>query len=238
MYLKLNKHISIFFICTCLPIGNIFANSQRPEINCSYAGKFNECYDANMAGDARSIEDFVCIDRSGNWQEVLTQIILDEKFREIDAEIEDYIERLEESKCEYFWPDASESFLRAVDDIEKNFPKYGYYWNQYRDLCQEGILAEVSGCTWGVVLPEAARYLWWEERSTCISLVDIKLEKIRKVSYDLLKINKVQCQQDQRQQYRQEERGKYGGLWDLMRDMIWYLERMLNGWVTKTRNPR
>jgi len=209
-----------------------------PQVSCSYSGKFDQCYQANLSGSTRSIEDFVCIDRAGNWQEMLTQIILDEKFAEIDEQIEEYITKLEDSKCEYFWPGASENFLRAVDDIEKNFPKYGYYWNQYKELCETWILAEVAECTGKVANIEAWQYLWLNEDSSCFSLVETKLFHYRKVGYDLLKLNKSQCRQDEHKKYVQQERDKYNGLLDLMRDIIGFLERMVNGWVSKTKNPK
>ena len=98
----MQKRLYITSILLPFLLGNIVFASTPPQIECSYSGKFNECYNANLAGTARSIEDFVCLDRAGNWQEVLTQIVLDEKFGEIDEEIEDYITQLEESKCEYF----------------------------------------------------------------------------------------------------------------------------------------
>ena len=234
----MQKRLYITSILLPFLLGNIVFASTPPQIECSYSGKFNECYNANLAGTARSIEDFVCLDRAGNWQEVLTQIVLDEKFGEIDEEIEDYITQLEESKCEYFWPGASESFLKAVDDIEKNFPKYGYYWNKYKDLCEKGILEEVAECGDGIVNLEAANYLWGSERTACFNLVEVKLVQARQVSYNLLKLNKSQCRQDEHKKYVQQEREKYNWVLDLVRDILWYLERMVNGWVTKTRNSK
>jgi hypothetical protein len=41
----------------------------------------------------RTIEDFVCI--SGNKVDITIQVILDEKFKEIDEKIEDYLLRME-----------------------------------------------------------------------------------------------------------------------------------------------
>lgn len=230
----------VYISCLVLPffIGSTFSAGEAPQISCSYSGKFDQCYQANQSGSARSIEDFVCLDRAGNWQEVLAQIILDEKFSEIDEEIEDYISRLEESKCEYFGPGASQNFLRAVDDIEKNFPKYGYYWNKYEELCKTGILSELAECTDGVINQEASNYLWGTEKSSCLTLVEVKLYQVRQVGYDLLKLNKSECRQDEHKKYVQEERTKYSELLDLMRNILGYLERMVNGWVTKTQNPK
>jgi len=228
--------------CFVLPFFILWTTSAiaewPPQITCSYSGKFDQCYQANLLWSARSIEDFICIDRAGNWQEVLSQIILDEKFSEIDEEIEDYITRLEESKCEYFGPWASENFLRAVDDIEKNFPKYGHYWNQYKELCEIGILTDLAECTGGVVNPEVASYLWEDKNNACFTLTETKLYHYRQVGYDLLKLNKSQCRQDEHKKYVQKERDKYNGLLDLMRDIIGFLERMVNGWVSKTKNPK
>ena len=101
----------------------------------------------------------MCLDRAGDWQEVLSQIILDKKFTEIDEEIEEYIEKLENSKEQNFGPNATESVLRAIDDIESNLPKDGYFWKKYENLCKTGILAEIAECTDGVTTTEAEKYL-------------------------------------------------------------------------------
>jgi hypothetical protein len=44
----------------------------------------------NSQDDIRSISDFICI--NGSLEEVTIQVVLDEKFKEIDKKIEKYLE--------------------------------------------------------------------------------------------------------------------------------------------------
>jgi len=101
--------------------------SFAPVVNaaweCKYSWKLTECVDANKNGSARSIEDFICKETSDQ-EQMLLQIILDDKFKEIDEEAEAYLEQLEQSKEEYFWDEPTKNFLSAIDDINKNFAQY------------------------------------------------------------------------------------------------------------------
>lgn len=106
-YLRKNKQmlrpcIIFSFFLLPLSIGFVSASTQPPQITGKYAGDFQTCYDANLSGSARSITDFVCLDRAGEWQQMLSQIVLDREFAEIDDEMMEYIQQLEQSKGQYF----------------------------------------------------------------------------------------------------------------------------------------
>ena len=55
---------------------------------------------------------------------MLLQIILDEKFSELDEEVEEYLDRLEKDKDAYFGNEPQANFLTAIDDITSNFSEY------------------------------------------------------------------------------------------------------------------
>lgn len=230
----------IIATCTLLPFTtvSVFSALEFPsDVSCSYAGKLQQCISANNSHSARSIKDFVCID-SQDWQKILFQIILDEKFKEIDEEIEEYMEKLEESKWEYFWDTANKSFLAAVDDINSNFPENGHYWGRYKQICYSGVLEEAGKCTDSIKNTEVSKYILWNTWAACLSLIKTKLSVYEQISYDVLKLNKVKVRKDERKKFVQQERTKYNALLDMMRDIIGYIERMANGWVTKTPNPK
>ena len=224
----------ILATCILIPFTtiNVFSGLEAPVLDCSYAGKFQQCIQVQPNG--RSIQDFICIDRAGEWQEVLAQIILDEKFKEIDNEIETYIEKLEQSKEEYFWSEASRSFLDAIDDIQDGFPKEWYYWRKYEQLCHGWILSELLKCVGKITNTQASEFLWGTTTVSCMTLMETKLSLYKQVSYDILKLNKIQVRKDERKQYVQQERTKYDRLLDMMRNIIGYMERILNWWPTRT----
>lgn len=223
---------SLFLVFSSIPFS---VYGEAPQLDCSYSGDFQECYDANQSWEPRSITDFVCLDRAGHWEQILSQIVLDRKFQELDEEIEDYLKKLEESKGEYFGNDKKDSLLRPVDDIYKNLTEYGYYGKKYMELCETGIIAEIAECGDGVAVWEAKEFLWWEQATSCKTLARGKLDVYREVSINLLKLNKVEVRKDERKEFVQKERGQYWELLDMMRTIIGHMERIMNGWPTKTR---
>jgi hypothetical protein len=69
--------------------------------DCPYLSQYLECIEANRSGSPRSITDFVCI-ASENTNEVMYNIVLDMKFKEIDRELTQECSNLENSKGYYF----------------------------------------------------------------------------------------------------------------------------------------
>lgn len=214
---------------------SVFAAGNPPQLDCQYAGKFEECWTANQNGNARSIEDFICLDRAGSWQQVLSQIILDEKFKELDEEVSDYLKKLEDSKWEYFGADKNASVLRGIDDVYKQFTEFWYFWEKYMDLCEWWVLAEMADCGDGVLTTEAKDFLWGPEATSCKTLARSKINIARNVAGDILTLNKVAVRKDERKEFVKEERTKYDELLDMMRTIVWYMERFMNGWPTKTK---
>jgi len=246
----MKKKIIIWCLLSFFVIGNTFSSEgETPTYSCSYSGKFNTCIENQW--QARTIKDFICLERdikNKKWENIkrpfwviLSQIILDEKFKEIQNEILEWMKKLSESKGENFCATATESGLKAIDDIYKNFPEEWYYWGKFKTLCEWWeILTEIAKCTWGVPNIEAKNFLWngGVSSNKCMQDAAVFLSISRQVAKDTLKLNKIQCRKDSRKKHFQEERTKYDAIVDTMRVIIGHLERMLNGWVTKTPNPK
>ena len=231
------KKVTSYLLISVLIMPQSILAADLSDMTCSYASKYNQCVQANVDGLARSIDDFVCIEQKWWWEEMLLQIILDEKFTEIDLEIEEYLENLERDKEAYFWNEPQANFLTAIDDITANFSEYWFYWQEYHTICNETINQELFTCIDKISNIEIVSFLDKENDGTCESLANTKLDIYRQVAYNILKINRLAIRQDDRKQYVIEQREKYSWVMQLMLNILWYLERIVNGWATKTKDP-
>jgi hypothetical protein len=225
---------------------------------CEYWEKIKTCKKANANDTTREIlaykedwsyddEHFVCINKN---PEIYTyQIILDAKFKKIDDKIEDYISKLEENKWYYFWKDKEKSYLEAVNNIADIYNITGKFWKQYYEVCNGSILAlELLECkkeAWlseifwtgsvSVQIANAHKY-YANTSTTCTKLANQKLAIYKKVSYDILLLNKLAISQDEKKTYVQEERSKYDVLLSKYLINIWYVERIWAKWPSKVKN--
>gem|GEM_PF-2139814 len=114
---------------------------------------------AQTPGKTRTIEDFLCI-ADKNEYNVLGNIILDDKFKKIDKEVEEYIFKLEEAKDYYFGKNAKEPFLDGLDDINERFKVGGVWYNKYMEICninsEDGVIRTMGQCMKDGTLPDTA----------------------------------------------------------------------------------
>ena len=209
--------------------------SYSDENICNYTIKVDKCLDANKDWSTRSLsesEKFMCIEWSR--EEIIYQIILDEKFSEIDDEIDWYLTNLEEQKNKYFWPSAISNYIEAVDEIESKFAIWWEYWKQYNAVCWIELIKEVQSCQdWTTSNINAKDYF---KNTQCMNLVKLKLHIYRQVSYDILMLNKLNVRQDSAKEHMQEERIKYDEILDSMMINSWYMERISKKWPSKLLN--
>lgn len=228
---------------------------------CEYWEKIKTCKNANAKANAKDTtreilaykedwsydnDHFVCINKT---PEIFTyQIILDAKFKEIDDEIEDYISKLEENKWYYFWKDKEKSYLEAVNNIADIYNTTGKFWKLYYEVCN-GLSEEVLKCKWDSLLKDvfwtgstdsvemknAADY-FWDKPTLCTKLANQKLAIYKKVSYDILLLNKLAISQDEKKTYVQEQRSKYDILLSKYLINKWYVERIWAKWPSKVKN--
>ena len=216
----------IIFIAFLISFNQISASS------CSYIWEFNQCIEAQKTWTTRAIEDFVCIP-SGSSEQVMSQIILDIKFKEIDKDVEEYLTLLEEQKDRYFGINAEKTFIEAIDEIEEVFWINSWFGVRYNMACRE-VLQESMSCMWWVMKNfEATKFF---PVSTCMNLYSTKLEIYKQVSYDILKLNKHQVRLDSTKEYQQQQRWMYNKLLDAFMINLSLLERIWRNWPGKTRD--
>lgn len=228
MYKKaLYPLILISTLCVCFQV------FWEEESTCEYQGKLEQCQIANKNGSARSITEFSC-PQSSSREQILDQIILDVKFREIDDKVETFLDALDKDK-----EAAANDTNRVIDDISKNLLKEWVYYNQYKDLCNVWILAERTKCNDVPITTAGKRIKDNSLESQCMALVNNKLDIYAQVAYDKTKLNKAQVLQDQyKKDIVQIMRGKFDELLSLMTDIIGFMWRLAR-WVTHwTPDPK
>ena len=226
---------SLLISALIIPHG-LFA-ADLSNLTCPYADNYNKCVQANEDGSARSIEDFVCIEQKWGGEQMLLQIILDDKFKEVDEQAEEYLEKLEQDKEAYFGNEPQANFLTAIDDITANFWELWVYSLLYKNIYQQEVISEYIECVEEITTDSASDFLANNNLWLVDSLVKTKLDIYRQVAYNILKINRLAIRQDDRKTYVIEQRDKYSWVMQLMLNILWYLERIVNGWPTKTKKP-
>ncbi len=213
-------------------VGVSISYAEIPQIDCEYSGKFQQCMIANQNGTTRSIENFSCL-QSTNAGEILDQIILDVKFREIQEKQLDFIKKLKKDK------EASvKDTNRIIDDITKNFAVQWVYYKEYKALCDSWILAERLSCTGKISNTDVWRRIRWSDlNKACMSLAKTQLDIYTQVAYDTVKLNKSAVHQDNKQKYEQEQRTKYDKLLSLMFEIIGHMWRLARGVTHWTPYP-
>jgi len=207
-------------------------NNKKWLKNCKYASEIKECLENQ--DKANEIDDFVCIQ---SWTgEVIYQIILDQEFKKIDSEIEDYLLTLEQNKSYYFWPEAQEPFTNGVNEIEHYLWVGWVFEKKYKEVCDTIILKEAEECFYDWIPNENARELLKDENenNTCFLLYKMSLYNYRQTAYILMKENKEQSLKDEHKKFTQTQRKSFDNLLDLIMVNIWYLDRLTAKWRSKT----
>lgn len=212
----------------------VFVNAWSWDLNqkkCEYEDKVKQCLEASKEWNNRTITDFVCV----NWWEekVLLQIILDAELKKIDKKVESDLSSMESNKTMFFWPEASWSVLKAIDDIEKKFStSKGSFGEEYMSICNWWVISKALECR----NYEKINLSPYFEESTCSNLVKTKLNIFKSISYNILTLNKSQVSNDLKKKNTQERRTKYDKLIDLLIVNIWYLERIWRKTPSLTKN--
>lgn len=196
---------------------------------CNYSAKIKQCLEEK---NKRIIEDFVCIDWTK--EEITYQIILDEKFNQIDKLADEYLTQLEKQKDKYFWANAESNYIEADNQIEAKFSINWEYYEKYKKVCWIELIQETMDCNeWNVNFKGSVNYF---ENSTCMDLAILKLHIYKQVSYDILMLNKLSVRQDSSKEHLQKERIKYDEVIDSMMINSWYMERISKKWPSKLKN--
>ena len=217
--------------------GMLFIPVVFADSSCPYQSEFDRCMSANQAGINRSITDFVCIS-SFDPSEVMYNIVLDKKFKDIDKDIQNECSTLENSKDYYFWANQQENFLRGIDKIERNFSDYGPYWTRYNELCNQqnpdGILQTTIKCLWGST-PFANTSDFFLQ-STCTGLIENKLDIDKAILYNTMKLNKMAVRRDDKKTFFKSRRQRYSDLLDILTFNIDYIDKIASKWNAKIKD--
>ena len=193
--------------------------------SCKYESEINECNAANKPDSSiwpKWIDSFVCIVWSE--EDVAYQVVLDHEFKEIDKEMDDYIENLEKNKNLYFWKDKKRTYIDWINDIHKNST---YFYDKYKKVCWNNLIEQVISCMpdWKTSEQNAKKF-FGQENSLCDILVNRKMEIYDNVAFWVLMLNKEQIKADQKKLYDQWQRNNYDRLLDIMMINLWYIERI------------
>ena len=206
---------------------------------CDYYDQMLEC---ESAVSQSTNEEFLCVE-SDNSNDILYNLILDDKFKSIDAQAIDFLEWTETEKWYFFWEDAVSTYFQWVELVWLKFGKWGEYWREYYNVCDaanpEGILQTTLACYKEenngesmTISVSAPFFTDW----VCMQLAETKLVQYEWIGYDILKANKAQIRSDTRKTFQQDQRSKYQVVLDYMRINISYMERIWKKWSVKTKN--
>lgn len=215
--------ISLFFVSLFV---SDFAYAQW----CKYQWQIDQCVAANDSGTTRSIEDFVCI--VGTHEEITYQVVLDSLFKDLDDDMDKYIEDLERAKDRYFWKSRKKNFVDWLNEIDL---KKKYFYKEYSKICWAKIIEEVVSCYDDKKTSTRNAKKYFQE-SDCMLLVNKKLEIFDEITFSILMLNKQQIKADDKKIYDQWQRWNYDKLLDLMMINMGYIERIWQKWPSKIQN--
>ncbi len=220
---KLFKYFILYFLFVLFFTVNV--NAQ-----CKYKDEIQQCKKANDSWTSRSIEDFVCI--IGSPEEISYQIVLDWLFKELDDEMDEYIENLEKDKTRYYWKDREKNFIDWLNEVDL---QKKYFLKEYSNICGAKIIWELVLCMDDLKTSTRNSKDYFLE-SDCMLLVKKKLEIYDDVTFSILMLNKQQVKADEKKTYVQWERKNYDVLLDIMMINLSYIERIWQKWPSKIQN--
>ncbi|MCH8519094.1 hypothetical protein LAT59_05035 [Candidatus Gracilibacteria bacterium] len=204
-----------------------------PELQCSeYSSEFRQCVVANRNGTTRTITDFPCL-QTTDLEKILYQVILDKKFKEYDEDILEYLVDLRMDK-----EASAEEPLDRIDEFARNFGGYGYYYQEYQELCERGILEERASCTGGIPLVPASWMLRGDiVTQECMRLATLKLDTYGSLAAHILGINKEEVLADRFTQSEIDRREGNNDVQDAFRNVVGYCGKIGDGLTHFTPNP-
>ncbi len=223
------KNKIIIYITSLLIFSIFIANTAYWEW-CKYSWQIDQCIAANDSGTTRSIEDFVCI--VGTPEEIAYQVVLDQLFKELDDEMDQYIQDLETEKSRYFGKSRQKNFIDWLNEIDL---KKNYFFTEYSKICGSKIMEEVISCNEGEKTANRNATNYFQE-ADCMSLINKKLDVFDEVTFSILMLNKQQVKADDKKTYDQWERTNYDTLLDIMMVNLGYAERIWQKWPSKIQN--
>lgn len=232
----------------------IFTSSTSAS-ECKYLNKFYQCDAAIKSfiwksnskliwvwGSLKDFTDFPCIQDSEEAR--IFQIAVDENFKEIDKEMDEYLKNLFESKNYYFWKEKNNNYIEWIEHI---FLKKDEFQEKYNEACRISFM-ETADCTKNLAHKDpkeqasisvvwALDFINWQKNSwSCFSLAWVKSNIFLEVAYNWLLLNRQQVSKDMQKQYVQTQRENYWKVLEAMRLNQSYIERINSQWTSKTKH--
>ena len=220
---------------------------ETSEEKCPYLAELKCCFAANsIAQENEGEPDFEKVDLSLEIKEficpseldkdkILFQIILDKNFSEIDAEILLELNKLIIDEEKYFKEDGI-TFFQKQDEIRNKFKKNWYFWIKYEKACAS-IPQNFLACKPNTPTDKISSFLENENGYTpCTYLFETKLRIYRNTIMRVLNKNKVKVQLMKKRAFMKELRWKYDKLLEKLLLNLWYIERLIKKWPSKTKN--
>lgn len=256
---NIKKIITIVLLISLLNITNVNEISAKDTLvkECAYKSDFDSCLVENWLDEywnrtwqlwfPRWIEDYLCIS-STDPAEILENIILDKKFKEIEKEMDNYLNTLAINRMYYFQPWSDVTEITWVDDIRHIFSSSQKSWSalwttfwlfhtKFNDLCKQNwIFEEIMGCMWSIEIINAPKTISdWTWNNECMRLAETKLEIYENIAQNILKMNKWKAIEDNIDKYNKELNKKYNDFFMSFVVNLDYLWTIVNNWVSKTR---
>ncbi len=230
--LGIKKIISTFLIFSILFSSMAIVNAEK---SCKYTAQIEECLEANKNWSTRAIENFLCpstIDK----EKMVYNIILYDKFKEIDEKADELLDSLEQNKDLYFWENKKETFLWWIDEIYNQFWVWGIFEQKYKKQLPL-IIAETIVCLdWKKTAINKVKDYFLENK-TVNNLINAKNSRRQKVAIDIMTLNKQQIRKDSSKKSTQIRRTMYSSVSNLFMINLGYIMRIMFKWASKTKNP-
>ncbi|MDQ7023583.1 MAG: hypothetical protein Q9M97_08885 [Candidatus Gracilibacteria bacterium] len=167
---------------------------------------------------------------------MIYNLILDDKFKEIDEEANKDLDNLQNNKDLFFGEEKQATFLLGIDIIYAKFGVGGKYEKQYREQLLS-VMAETVDCLDGQKTSINTVKSYFTDNALVNNLIRDKNSRRQKVAIDILTLNKQQIRKDSSKKFMQVRRTMYDSVSNLFMINLGYLMRIMFKWASKTKNP-
>lgn len=182
------------------------------------------------------IEDFACPLATISKDFVVMQVIMDNEFRKIDKEADDYLSAIEEGKEQFKTKNINLTILEEWNYIFDVFWKWGYFWKKYNQVCssswESSVWIQSLECI-NSIKPESISFFTPSQpwtTSACLALAEFKLDAYEKTALHLLWIAKKQLSWDEFQAYKKEQKPKYERVSKIITINLRLIDNLRNKW--------
>lgn len=218
-----------------------------------YQRLIDECNEALANWDHEKVTSTICLNLKSDFRRAY-QIILDDKFRNVDFKAWVYLRDLEEDKMKFLNDiptDVNKTPLDWIDEIIAMFSHTGPFYREYNYYCwgagtgdvlnETRILPETFACVKQASLHDFKDLAMTDDpkqKSLCQQLAEKKIEIYKSVALKTLIVNKAQVRKDQRKIYHTSKKEAYDQLISKFTINLRYIDTIAKWWPSKTEKPK